>query len=90
MFKDADAALTNNWTLVSSEFAVNENTRLDRVMKTQQIMTKMKRNLQPISNAFVNTIGSSILPRSLMQKTLWDTYNRHSIVFGNVPGAPVR
>lgn len=76
--------------MLSAEFAVNENTRIDRALKTHKTMNDIKQALQPLTNVLINTLGCAILPRCIFKQTIWDTYNRHSVVFGNVPGPPVR
>lgn len=89
VFNNPETALTNQWTMVSIEFAVNEESRIERATATHRITSAMKRSFKPLSTNLVNNVANAILPRSLVQKVLWDSYSRHSIVFGNVPGSSV-
>lgn len=88
-FSNPETALTNDWTLVSTILAVDRNSPLERVTAMHKIGEAIKRSLRPLSSSWINAIGFQLFPSTVMKNTVYETYNRHSVVFANVPGPPV-
>lgn len=83
---DVRTALRNRWCLVSADMHVNEPDSKKRLLLVCQTMTTLKTTpVAPITMFFQDHVLHR-LPRFFQQKTGYDTFVRHSLVFSNVPG----
>lgn len=80
--------LRNLWCFVSAKLAVEQVEPLARLKATQNICNNLKESPTAFVQLGVQDFLGPRVPYAVTQKTAYDTFNRHSLVFSNVPGPP--
>lgn len=85
-FSDPATALRNYWVMVSVPLPLVSPTVQERLQKCNAITSKIKRSPTAFVQMYLQNLLPKILPQFLQQKTAFDIFSRHTIVFSNVPG----
>lgn len=85
-----DDMLTNNFCFCSVPFPVGQASPEERVRATSKHMNKIKNSMTPfVSNWIVNSLNP-LLPKFQTQALAKNLFQRHSLIFSNVPGPTER
>ena len=82
---DKSACLRNKWVFLSADLCVGNPDPLSRLRSVNSNMTAIKNSPYAPCQLAVQT-GAKNLPTALARQTVVDIFQRHSVVFSNVPG----
>jgi hypothetical protein len=82
-------SLRNKWAFASMAFPVRSNTAVDRLQEAHRMSKRIKNSPIVLMQYIIQTYILPWLPTFLRQKTAYDLFTRHSMVFSNLPGSPV-
>lgn len=85
-FADPVTALRNYWVMVSVPLPLAPVTAKERLHKCHATTTKVKKSPTAFVQMYLQNLLPKILPQFLQQKTAFDIFSRHTMVFSNVPG----
>jgi hypothetical protein len=80
-------ALRNKWAFACMDMPTAGNTALERLRMCNECSKELKQTPIVMVQYLVQTYILPLLPRFLRQKTAYDIFTRHSMVFSNLPGA---
>ncbi|KAL3768781.1 hypothetical protein ACHAWU_006882 [Discostella pseudostelligera] len=83
---DKYTAMRNLWCMVSCDIGVGHSDILDRMNHIHTKTTEMKERPRAYMQLKIQNGLGPFLPVSVGQKTVFDTFSRHSLVLTNVPG----
>ena len=83
---DKIAAMRNLWCMVSCDIGVGHSDILDRMHHIHDKTTEMKERPRAYMHLKIQNGLGPYIPVSVGQKTVFDTFSRHSLVLTNVPG----
>jgi hypothetical protein len=86
---DPATALTNKWAFLSAQLPAALPTVEQRLAYTRAATAAMKAGLDGPVTMHLGNLLNAALPRALSRKTVGDLFQRHSLVFSNVPGPSV-
>jgi len=81
-----ESALTNAWCMASCEMGVGYSDITDRLQYIKSKTQEMKEKPRAYMQLKIQNNVAPLLPVPLTQKTVFDTFSRHSLVLTNVPG----
>lgn len=87
--KDLDSAskaMRNLWSMVSVPMPVNETSARARIEACCKTTSRVKSSPHAMIQLFLQNNVISLVPQFLAQKTAFDAFSRHTMVFSNVPG----
>jgi hypothetical protein len=84
--ESTDLALRNYWCLVSSDMGVGYSDIMDRLRFIHSRTQEMKSSPRAYMQLLIQNSLPPLLPVSFSQKSVYDVFSRHSLVFSNVPG----
>ena len=87
-FTDPATALRNYWVMVSVPLPLISSTAQDRLQKCNTVTSKIKKSPTAFVQMYLQNLLPKLLPQFLQQKTAFDIFSRHTMVFSNVPGPP--
>ena len=85
-YSDPITALRNYWVMVSVPLPLSPYTAKERLNKCHATTALVKKSPTAGIQLFLQTLLPNILPQFLQQKTAFDIFSRHTLVFSNVPG----
>eukprot|EP00578_Thalassiosira_sp_NH16_P012419 CAMPEP_0181123336 /NCGR_PEP_ID=MMETSP1071-20121207/25843_1 /TAXON_ID=35127 /ORGANISM="Thalassiosira sp., Strain NH16" /LENGTH=528 /DNA_ID=CAMNT_0023208467 /DNA_START=29 /DNA_END=1616 /DNA_ORIENTATION=- len=83
---DKFTALRNMWCMVSCDMGVGHTDIIDRLRHVHAKTTEMKEKPRAYMQLQIQNNVAPYIPTSIGQKTVFDTFSRHSLVLTNVPG----
>ena len=83
---DRCSAFRNQWCMVSCDIGVGHSDIEDRLRHIHAKSTEMKEKPRAFMQLQVQNHVAPIIPDSVGQQTVFDTFSRHSLVLTNVPG----
>ena len=87
-YSDPATALRNFWVMVSVPLPLSPITAKERLKSCHAITVKVKTSPTAVIQMYLQNLLPKILPQFLQQKTAFDIFSRHTLVFSNVPGPP--
>lgn len=84
--KDKSTALRNIWCMVSCDIGVGYSDIEERLRHIHAKTMEMKEKPRAYMQMQIQNKLAPLIPVSLGQKTVFDTFSRHSLVMTNVPG----
>jgi hypothetical protein len=84
--KDKSTALRNIWCMVSCDIGVGYSNIEERLKHIHAKTMEMKEKPRAYMQMQIQNKLAPLIPVSLGQKTVFDTFSRHSLVMTNVPG----
>lgn len=85
-FTNPITALRNYWVMVSVPLPLGPVTAKERLHTCHATTANVKKSPTAFIQLFLQNLLPKILPRFLQQKTAFDIFSRHTMVFSNVPG----
>ena len=84
--KDKSTALRNIWCMVSCDIGVGYSDIEERLKHIRAKTMEMKEKPRAYMQMQIQNKLAPLIPVSLGQQTVFDTFSRHSLVMTNVPG----
>lgn len=85
-FTDPATALRNYWVMVSVAMPLAPSTAKGRLLECHATTALVKKSPTAFIQMYLQNLLPKVLPRFLQQKTAFDIFSRHTLVFSNVPG----
>ena len=85
-YSDPATALRNFWVMVSVPLPLSPLTARDRLKVCHANTLLVKKSPTAVIQMYLQNLLPKILPQFLQQKTAFDIFSRHTLVFSNVPG----
>lgn len=83
---DKYTAMRNLWCMVSCDIGAGHSDIMDRMHHIHDKTTEMKERPRAFMQLKIQNVLGPFIPLSVGQKTVFDTFSRHSLVLTNVPG----
>lgn len=83
---DTYNAMRNMWCMVSCDMGVGHSDIEDRLRHVHSKTTEMKEKPRAFMQLQIQNNLGPLIPVSVGQQTVFDTFSRHSLVLTNVPG----
>jgi len=83
---DKCTAMKNLWCMVSCDMGVGKSNVRDRIEFIRSKTREMKEKPRAFMQLWIQNNLGPLIPLPVGQKTVFDTFSRHSLVLTNVPG----
>ena len=83
---DTSTAMKNLWCMVSCDMGVGKSNIRERIEFIRSKTREMKEKPRAFMQLTIQNSLGPFIPLSVGQKTVFDTFSRHSLVLTNVPG----
>ena len=87
--KDPAQCMRNKWAFASLELPVSGSTSKERLEQCSKATQALKATSMVGVQFYIQTYVLPYLPAFLRQKTAYDLFSRHSMVFSNLPGEEI-